>query len=318
MKRLRHYLEFVGLSLVAALVPRLPYKFLHPIARALGFIVYHLDARSRAVAIDNLRAAFGDAYDASARSRIALQSFQNFARTMLCLFWSPNLTQENYRNYIRVDGLDNHPIHASKDSPGVYFLSHTSNFEWLSLGSSFAVTPGLVITQTFKNPHIGPIFDRLRAQGGHIVIPPSRALIRMIKLLRTGGKVGAASDLSINPKHGAVAIRCFGLWSSTSPMAGILAERGGARLVPSQIFPEPDGLFRIVYHPPLALSEGATHQQIAQACWDVMEPAIRKNPALWLWSYKQWRYRPSHAPHGQYPFYSNTATRFDAILSPNS
>jgi lauroyl/myristoyl acyltransferase len=317
-KRLRYKLEFLGLKFVEALVPRLPYAALQPLANALGFVFFHLDSRGRAVAIENLRVAFGSAHTPAERTRIARKSCQNFARTMLCLFWSSNLTPENYQNYIRVEGLDNHPIHRDKNSPGVYFLTHFCNFEWISLASSFAVTPGLVITQTFKNPSLGPIFDSLRARGGHTIIPPSRALIRMIKLLRAGGKVGAAADLSINPKHGAVPVRCFGLWTSMSPIAGILSERGGAGLVPSQIFPEPDGRFRLVYHPPLDLPQNATHQQIAQACWDIMEPMIAKNPELWLWSYKQWRYKPSTAPEGQYPFYANATKRFDEILEGQS
>ena len=313
-KRLRYQLEFFGLRFVEAVVPRLPYGALRPLANALGFVFFHLDSRGRAVAIENLRVALGSAHSPAARARIARRSCQNFARTMLCLFWSSNLTPGNYQRYIRIEGLDNHPIHRDKNAPGVYFLTHFSNFEWISLASSFAVTPGLVITQTFKNPLLGPIFDQLRARGGHTIIPPSRAPIRMIQLLPAGGKVGAAADLSIHPKHGAVPVRCFGLWTSMSPIAGILSERGGAGLVPSQIFPEPDGRFRIVYHPPLELPPEATHQEIAQACWDVMEPMIARNPELWLWSYKQWRYKPSAAPAGEYPFYANTTKRFDEIL----
>ncbi|MFM8717259.1 MAG: lysophospholipid acyltransferase family protein, partial [Spartobacteria bacterium] len=215
-KRLRYKLEFFGLRFVEALIPRLPYSALQPLANLLGFVFFHLDSRGRAVAIENLRVALGSAHTPAERARIARKSCQNFARTMLCLFWSPNLTLENYQNYIRIEGLDNHPIHRDKNAPGVYFLTHFSNFEWISLVSSFAVTPGLVITQTFKNPLLGPIFDSLRARGGHTIIPPSRALIRMIKHLRAGGKVGAAADLSINPKHGAVPVRCFGLWTSMS------------------------------------------------------------------------------------------------------
>lgn len=314
LKRLRYQLEFFGLRLACALIPLLPYHWLKPIANFAGFCFHHLDSRGRAVAIDNLRAAFGDTYDIAARNRIARASFQNFARTMLCLFWSPNLNSENYQKYIRIEGLDTDPIHGSKNSPGIYILSHFSNFEWLSLGSSFALGPGLAVAQTFKNPLLGPIFDQLRAQGGHSIIPPSRALVRLIKRARSGGIVGAAADLSINPSLGAVPVRCFGLWTAMSPMAGILYERGNSRLVPSQIFPEPDGFFRIVYRAPLAMPEGSTHQQIAQACWDTMEPVIRKNPELWLWSYKQWRYKPSTAPDGTYPFYSNIASRFDNIL----
>jgi lauroyl/myristoyl acyltransferase len=141
-KRLRYKLEFFGLKFVEAFVPRLPYSALRPLANALGFVFFHIDSRGRAVAIENLRVALGSAHTPAERSRIARKSCQNFARTMLCLFWSPNLTPENYQNYIRVEGLDNHPIHRDKNAPGVYFLTHFSNFEWISLASSFAVTPG--------------------------------------------------------------------------------------------------------------------------------------------------------------------------------
>lgn len=315
LKSFRYQLEFFGLRLICSLIPRLPYQWIQPIANFAGFLFYYLDSSGRAVAIDNLRVAFGDTYDVAARNRIARASFQNFARTMLCLLWSPNLTPENYQKYIRIVGLDIDPVHGCKNAHGIYILSHFSNFEWLSLGSSFAMGPGLAVAQTFKNPLIGPIFDRLRSLGGHSIIPPSRALVRMIKRLRAGGIVGAAADLRINPKLGAVPVRCFGLWTSMSPMAGILHERGNARIVPSQIFPEPDGFFRIVYHPPLEIPEGSTHQQIAQACWDAMEPIIRKNPELWLWSYKQWRYKPSHSPVETYPFYANLHARFENILT---
>src|SRR5438093_13468864 len=40
---------------------------------------------------------------------------------------------------------------------------------------------------------------------------------------------------------------------------------------------------------------GRSHQQIAQACWNSFEPYVRKNPAPWLWMYKNWRYKPVKA-----------------------
>jgi len=312
-KRLRYRLEYRALAAAAWLLPKLPYETLEPLADMFGALVYVFDWRGRGTAEENLKAAFGFQYDADERAHIARQSYQSFARTMLCLFWSPNLTKENYRDYLRIEGLDNHPIHRDQQSPGVYFLFHFSNFEWLSLGSAFAVTPGLVITETLKNPLLGPIFNHLRSLGGHTIIPQSRALIRMVKLLRTGGKVGAASDLSVDPKLGAIPIRCFGLWTAASPMAAILAKRGGARLVPSMILPSEDGKFRILYSPPLELPEDASDQEITQACWDALEPHIRADPGRWLWAYKHWRFKPSIGGEG-YPAYANTAKRFDALI----
>ncbi len=317
MKRLRYRAELSGLTAVAAVVRRLPYDSLEFLGNTLGSLVYHLDARGRATSLENLVAAFGGKYGLEERELIARKSYQSFARTILCLFWSPNLTVENYSKFIRVEGTDNDPVHTDPALAGVYFLGHFSNFEWLSWVSSHAIASGLVITQGFKNAPLGPIFDALRAGSGHTIIPRARAIVRMLKFLKTGGKVGAAIDMSLDPRLGAVPVQCFGLWTPMSPMASLLATRAKAALVPSLIFPCEDGRFRVEYRQPVRVDPGASDQQIAQACWNVLEIEIRKRPELWLWSYKQWRFRPTEDSSGRYPRYSNASKRFDRMLREN-
>jgi Kdo2-lipid IVA lauroyltransferase/acyltransferase len=75
----------------------------------------------------------------------------------------------------------------------------------------------------------------------------------------------------------------------------------------------PGGKCRFVAQRRLEISADATETEIAQACWDRFEPIIRKNPAQWLWMYKQWRYRPSQTEQ-PYPFYANTSYYFDQLL----
>jgi lauroyl/myristoyl acyltransferase len=314
IKQLRYRAELSGLQAVAAVVRRLPYDSLEFLGDALGSLVYHLDARGRGTSMDNLATAFGDKYGVEEREIIARKSYQSFARTILCLFWSPNLTADNYAEFIRVEGTDNDPVHTDPALAGVYFLGHFSNFEWLSWVSSHAIAAGLVITQGFKNAPLGPIFDTLRAGSGHTIIPRARAIVRMLKFLKTGGKVGAAIDMSLDPRLGAVPVQCFGLWTPMSPMASLLATRAKAALVPSLIFPSEDGRFRVEYRRPVSVNPDASDQQIAQACWDVFEVEIRRRPELWLWSYKQWRFRPTDDTSGRYPRYSNASKRFDRML----
>lgn len=313
-KRWRYRLEFIGIRFVAALVRRLPYDALQFLGESLGTFVYHLDARGRATAEANLKTAFGDRYGPEERELIAQRSYQSFARTMLCLFWSPNLTRENYASFIQVEGRMNDPVHTNPALAGVYFLGHYSNFEWLSWVSSHAIASGLVITQEFKNKPLGPIFDALRAGSGHTIIPRSRAIVRMLKFLKSGGKVGAAIDMSIDPRLGAVPVRCFGLWTPMSPMASLLATRAHAALVPSFIFPTEDGRYKVVYQHSLQIAANATDQEIAQLCWNVLEGVIRERPELWMWSYKQWRFRPSDDDSGRFPTYANVSKRFDRLL----
>jgi lauroyl/myristoyl acyltransferase len=313
-KRQRYRLEYWALEAVAWFIPRLPYPAIQQLSDALGALAYHVDARGRSNALENLRAAFGDEYTPEDRERIAKGSYQNFARTMLSLFWSPNLTGGRWKKFLRVEGLDADSCHHDPTEPGIYFCAHFGNFEWLSHASAYAITRGPIIFQRFKNPLLGPVFSRLRATSGHEIIPQERVLIRMLKVLKGGGKFGALTDLSLDPKHSTVAIRCFGLWTSASPILHALRDRTGAKLIPCECVPQPDGTYVARYLPAVEVPPNATATEITQLCWNEIERSIRARPELWLWAYKQWRFKPSEGDTSRYPAYANTAKRFDRLL----
>jgi lauroyl/myristoyl acyltransferase len=95
-----------------------------------------------------------------------------------------------------------------------------------------------------------------------------------------------------------------------------LQERTGAPIIPVYCEPLPRGRYRLVVQPKVQIEAGATHREIAQACWNAIEPTIRNNPAPWLWMYKHWRYQPSGREG--YPFYSQPSPFFEQIASrPN-
>ena len=261
------------------MVGRLPYGFLRRMAGVLGALVFAFDKRGREVALANLDSAFGDSRTRQEKRRIAVGSYQTFARTMLELFWSPNLSERVARGIVRFEGLEQDSCHADPRQSGVYLCLHYSNFEWLSQFAAYSVANGPVIAQRFKNPLISRIFDRLRASTGHWVIPQERAMIRMLKYLKRGGKFGMLCDLNLDPSETSVIIDTFGgLKVCVTQMQSVLALRTGAKIVPVECRPETDGTYRIVYHKPLEFSAETSAAQITQLCWTVLEPSIHQQP----------------------------------------
>jgi lauroyl/myristoyl acyltransferase len=312
---LRQRLEYAGLSTLVWLVCQLPYSWLRSLANFIGAAVCFFDRRGREVARANLDAAFGDAFTPARKEQITCGSYQTFARTMIELFWSPNLTREFVESIVEPIGLDNHPCHTDPNQNAIYLCLHYSNFEWLSQFSAFYVSMGPVVTQRFKNPLISEIFNRLRSSTGHSILPQERAMIRMLKHLKGGGKFHMLVDLNLDPSEPSVIINEFGgLKTCVTQMHVALAERTGAVLVPAECRPLPDGRYRMKLHKPLEFPPGATPTQIAQQCWDALEPLIREQPECWLWPYKHWRFRPEDDTSGRYPFYANVAKRFDKLL----
>jgi len=306
----RQWAEYLGLVIAGAAVRMLPHRALLAMSVPLGSLVYCLDAKGRQVCLQNLTAAFGDEMSDLRKRHVAEASYQTFARTMLELFWSPRLTRAKAARIFKTEGLN------IKAGSAVYVTTHSSNFEWLGQNVPFFREPGVTVAQRLKNPLLANYFSKLRASTGHMVIPQERAISRMLKHLKNGGYFCAVIDLNLDPSEASVIIDQFsGLKTCVTQIHAALALHTGAAIVPAECRPLPDGTYRMIYHPALVYGPEATPAEIAQACWDVLEPGIRQNPECWLWSYKHWRYRPSHGASKEYPPYSNTAGRFDAALS---
>lgn len=313
---LRHRLEHLGVRLAFHCAGRLPFQSLRSIAQIFGSTVWAVDPRGRKVSLANLEAAFGSRFTEQERRSIGKKSYAAFARTMLELGWAPNMSREVIANLVDFEGLEHTPCHFDPKSPAIYVSIHYANFEWLGLTGAYVAGNGPLIAQQFKNPLIGPIFDRLRQSTGNPIYLRERAMIRLLNALRQGGKIGFLVDLSLDPLMGTVAIDQFGgLKTSVTQMHAALALRTGAKLIPLECRPAPQGRYRLIYHPPLAFDKETPVQEIVQMTWNALEPAIHEAPENWLWAYKHWRFRPSSGDTSRYPFYSNPAKRFDRLLA---
>src|SRR6266403_3392951 len=312
-QRVRYRYEWIGLLLATKLIPLFSRRACYYLAQTAGALMSIFDRHRYEVALNNLEVAFGDQLSIQERRKIARESFQHFARTILDLLWSPGLTPENFSRYIELQNFEETARGTGPERSVMIACYHYSNFEWLSLAGGFLELKGTIIAQEFKNSLLDPIFKKLREQSGHELIPRERGLVRLYKVLRRRGRTALLVDLTVPPSQGAVVIDCFGLKTSVTSAHAWLQEQTGVPIIPAHCEPLPDGRYRIIFHPKIDNTAGITHQQIAQACWNSFEPYVCKNPAPWLWMYKHWRFRPTNAERS-YPFYAHYLRAFDEIL----
>ena len=310
---MRYRLEWLGLVLATKLIPLCSRRVCYHIAQTAGALLSFVDRDRYQVALSNLEVAFGDAFSLEQRRKMARESFQHFARTMIDLLWSPRLTPKNFSQFIELQNLGETARDTGPERSLMIACYHYSNFEWLSLACGFLDLKGTIISQEFKNPSLDAIFKKLREQSGHELVPRDRGIMRLYKVLRRKGRTALLVDLTVPPSQGAVAVNCFGLKTSITSAHAWLHERTGVPIVPAHCEPLANGRYRLVFHPKIANTADMTHQEIAQACWNSFEPYVRNNPAPWLWMYKHWRYRPAD-PDRPYPFYSNFYRPFEDLL----
>ena len=311
-KRIRYRLEAAALRLLAWGVPQMSRGRCARLANTLGSLAFHLDRRGRAVALANVECAFGEKISPSERATIVERSYQNFARTMLDLFWSPALLAPGNKPWIRYDGWDTARETAAREKRGVIFVSlHGGKWEWGNLACGFAGFRAVAVAETFRNPALSPFFTAVRQVSGQEIIPQENSMLRMLRAVKRGGAAAFLADLSVHPSQAATIVRAFGLEMSASMLHAVLAQRGNALVACVENIPHFDGsidsIVRIIDIP-----ETATTREFAQQCWDYFEPRLRENPGLWMWPYKHFRYKPRNADR-PYPFYANESGAFEKL-----
>jgi lauroyl/myristoyl acyltransferase len=82
-KELRYWFEWFGVALCVRIIPLLPLALLRLLADIAGWLAFHLDRKSRAVALANLEAVFGEEKNLLELRAIARRSVQLFGRSVL-------------------------------------------------------------------------------------------------------------------------------------------------------------------------------------------------------------------------------------------
>jgi KDO2-lipid IV(A) lauroyltransferase len=318
-KELRYWFEWFGVALCVRIIPLLPLALLRFLADIAGWLAFHLDRKSRAVALANLQAVFVEEKDKDLldRKAIARRSVQLFGRSVLELFWTPRLNARNLDRYLYFenDVVVKEWCSNNNSPPAPIFLTiHFSNFEWASAHFALRGYQGCILTQRFKNDRLTPIFRRLRESSGQKAVTQESSMIRFLKMILRGTPVGILADLTMKTSQPAVIIQAFGLRMRVTMMHAILHKRTKAPIQPFITLLQPDGRYMVRLLEPLQFSDEASYQQIAQACWDKFEQTIRQYPEQWLWLYKHWRYRPVE-DGDRYPFYANKSEKFERELA---
>ena len=316
-KQFRYYMEWVAVNCMKFLIPLVPRAFLLPIAKNLGTIAYIFDRRGRKTGIANVQATIeskGISY--SNPNELILKSYQSFALSMCDLFWASNLNQQNYSKFIQVEFENRDEYEKARQNGAIWVTPHYGNFELISLVMGFYKTKFTVVAQDFRNPRLTKIFKSAREHSGHKIISSKRAMVRLLKTLKSNDNVAFLTDLTVPPGSESIPIRCFSLITSVTRLHAFLHSKTNATIIPGISVPCSDGTYIMKILRPLDIPKGCDQTEITQKCWDIFEPYIRKFPEPWLWMYRHWKYKPRETEN--YPYYSHVSKKFDTWLEKSN
>lgn len=316
-KDYRYRWEVLGCRLLAGAIPLLSRRGCIALGQLLGALGYWFDFRGRPVALANIELALGHRLTRHQQRLAVRLSYQNFAGTMLSLFWSPRINAANAHEFIEPVGFEEVIERSRKEKRGIVFVcAHQGNWEWASIAFAMVGGRANIVAEDFKNKALTELFCRLRGRGQHSIIAQDRSVLKLLRAVSRGEAAALLGDLNLGPSGAAVVIEAFAndgvsLEVCATRMHAVLARRGNGLLVPALTFPASDGRWKVVAQPVIE-TESLSERSIAQATWKVFERYIQERPDLWLWAYKHFKFRPA-SPRRNYPFYSQFHPSYEAM-----
>jgi KDO2-lipid IV(A) lauroyltransferase len=285
--------EWWGVATVAAVLRLLPESLAYPLGEGAGRLAYRLDRRHRAIAADNIAAAFPGRYTTAELSLTVRAVFENLGRTAVDVARSDRLVGPSGAAAVRLDGVDR-LLNARARGKGVLVLSaHFGPWELLPLIAAVHYEPIHVVARPLDNPRLDALLTAWRERGGNRVINKRDAVQAILQVLRHGGTVGILIDQHISEREGAV-VPFFGRPASTATAPALIALRSGAAVLPVGITREPDrGRYRIRVgeEVPIRRSGDLRADLVVNTARfnQAIEAMIRERPDQWFWVHRRWK-----------------------------
>lgn len=291
----RHRFETLAAGLVGGAVGVLPRRVALGFGRALGWLWGVLDARHRAIAVANLRAAFPD-WDEARLDRTARRVYGHFGTMLIDILWLAHRTREEIVALVEITGREHVQEAIARGKGVIDCTAHIGNWEMHGLGHGLLVEPLGVVARPLDNPALDARLCAFRTRFGNSVIYKRKALAQVIRLLRDGKGVAILLDQNVQLGDG-IFVTFFGRPAATTTVAAALALKTGCALVPCRTELLPDGRYRFTYEPAVAVDASAADREaeiarITQFLAARTEAWIRETPEQWLWIHKRWKTQP--------------------------
>ncbi len=317
-RKMRMPLEWFGIWLAQALIPRLTLRSVVSLADFISTLTPVFDRRGTKIAQANLRLMFGTRLTPARERLIIRRSYRTNVRTVLNLFWLLRDTRKRILAQVEFDPGTLERIRHLQ--PAVMLSAHLGNWELVAQGGVAHDIPIMCVAKQIGTPAMTELLTRQRSAIGQEIIPIEGAVRPLIRTLKSGKSVGLLVDQHMAAAEGGTWCTFFGLPVSVSMTPATLARKLDIPILFVWARPLKGARYRIecsdVFLPDPTTPDPVRTQQLS----DAIERVIRRHPSFWCLTYRRWRrIRPGDDP-ARYPFYARVTrgAAANAATAPRS
>jgi KDO2-lipid IV(A) lauroyltransferase len=290
------YLVYLIVRLVVAFAQVLTIEQSYALANLLAALIYRVDARHRKVGIENLRLAFGDAFDDLARERIVRGVYRHFCMMLMELLHTPRKVHlTNWRDYVQLVGHEPILDRLITGGPIILLTGHYGNWEMAGYLFGLFGYPTYSVARTLDNPYLDSYLRSFRERTGQRLIPKAGGYDQILEVLTEGRTLSMLADQDAGQRG--LFVDFFGRPASTHKAIALLAIEHKAPVVVGVARRLGPG-FRYeircaeVIDPAEFTGTADDARLLTQRYTKALETLIRQDPSQYLWLHRRWKHQP--------------------------
>ncbi len=275
----------------------LPFWALYAISDILFVIIYHCARYRRDVVADNIDKAFPDKSD-SERRDIVRTFYRNFADCFVETIKLHHVSDEQIKRRMVYENVDIVDRLLDQGRSIVCYFGHCGNWEWapsITLWTRHKPNDNVVYSQVYRplnNKPVDAMYLKLRSRFGSRSFAKSHVLRDLIRANRQDMKnvCGFMSDQK--PSHGdpTHVIRFLGQPTAMITGTETLARKLKMSAVYMDMYKLKRGRYKVKMRLVAEKPEELAPMELTERYARMLEDTITRNPAIWLWSHKRWKY----------------------------
>ncbi|MFO0908898.1 MAG: lysophospholipid acyltransferase family protein [Isosphaeraceae bacterium] len=266
------------------------------IARLLAWFFYNVDRRHRAVGVENLTHAFGDAFSNEEREEIVYSVYLHFCMVVMEIMHIPRkLDPTTWRDRITLVGHEKVLDLLLDGGPIIMLSGHFGN--WEMAGYLFGVFgyPPNSVARTLDNTYLDTFLRKFRERTGQKMIPKNGGYDQMLEVLRSGGVLSFLADQDAGQRG--LYVDFFGRPASTHKAIALLAIEHQAPVVFGYARRIGPGFrYEVGCEDVIMPSEWTGTPDdvrlITQRYTTALENVVRRSPEQYLWLHRRWKHQP--------------------------
>ncbi len=285
---------YFGLKFLIFWVRFLPEKVIYSLGELLSDLYYIGSGKNRKLALRNLELALGSQLSKAGLKVIIRESCRIMGRAILDTICYKNLSDEQIREFIAIEGLENLEK-ASKKGKGIIIVSaHMGSFTLIGYRLMLEGYKASYVARHMRDKKLEHILMNLSRNTGQKIIFSEP----IVTFYRRGMRVLSRNEaliLEVDQNFGreGVPVNFFGRQAMVASGPLVLAMRTKAVILPIFITSETVNRHVIKIEPPVELNFSGNHEtdirNNLQKIINVIEGYIRRYPGQWFnWVHKRW------------------------------